>query len=809
METLFQDVRYGFRILLKRPGFTLMAVLALALGIGANSAIFSVVNSLLLRPLPLTDPDKLVQIWGVSTKLGRANIPASYPDFADWRDQNQVFEQTVAYTDWSFNLTGTNEPERISSAIVSPMFFSMLGIKPLVGRVFVSEEDQKGKDSVAVIGRRLWQRRFNSDPQVVGTPIELNGESYTVVGVVAQMADIPGVPDETELWVPVSHGSGFTNRRGHYLGVIARLKPEVTIQQAQADMDSIALGLAERYPEANTDRGVRLVPLHEQIVGKFRVALLVLFGAVVFVLLIASANVASMLLSRAASRQKEIALRAALGARRTRVIRQLLTESLLLSLIGGALGLLLALWGTDLLVAFSPSDLPRIREVTVDARVLSFTLAVSLLTGIIFGLVPALHASGPDLNEALKEGSRSATGSVGRRRVLGLLVITEIALSLVLVVGAGLLMRSFQKLQSVNLGFNPENVLTMQLELSGPNSRKAAPVIAFYDQLLERIRALPGVTGASTRSHVPIAPDASFAYLSFMIEGRPPDPANRPIAYYNAVSSDFFHTMEIPVLKGRSFDDHDVRKAQNVAIINETFARRHFFNENPIGKRITMNDENPKEEEWATIVGVVGDTKPRSLDSEPAAELYMPFAQEPESSMVLMIRATDKPETIFAAVRGEVLALDKDQPVYSVRTLSRVLSESVATPRFRTFLLAVLAGVALILAVVGIYGVMSYAVAQRTHEIGIRVALGAQSTDVLKLVVGQGLKLAVAGVAIGLAVSFALTRVMMSLLFEVSTTDVLTFTVVPVVLAGVVLGACFVPAHRATRVDPMVALRYE
>jgi putative ABC transport system permease protein len=809
METLIQDIRYGVRILLKQPAFTLMAVLALALGIGANSAIFSVVNSLLLRPLPLADPDKLVQIWGVNARLGRFNMPASYPDFADLRDQNQVFEQTVAYADWSFNLTGTNEPERISSAIVSPMFFSMLGIKPVAGRVFLSDEDQKGKDAVAVIGRRLWQRRFNSDPQVIGKQIELNAESYTIVGLVAQMADVPGLPDETELWLPVSHGYGFTNRRGHYLGVMARLKPDVTIEQAQTNMDSIAAGLAERYPEADMDRGVRLIGLHDQIVGKFRIALLVLFGAVVFVLLIASANVASMLLSRAASRQKEIALRAALGARRSRVIRQLLTESLLLSLIGGALGLLLALWGTDLLVAFSPSDLPRISEVTVDGRVLAFTLATSLCTGIIFGLVPALHASGPDLNEALKEGSRSATGGIARRRALSLLVVTEIALSLVLVIGAGLLVKSFHKLQSVNLGFNPENVLTMQLELSGPNFKRGAPIITFHDQLLERIRSLPGVQAASTRSYVPIAPDASFALLSFMIEGRPPDPSNRPIAYYNAVSSDFFHTMEIPVLKGRSFDEHDVRKAQNVAIINETIAHRYFSNEDPIGKRITLNDENPKEEEWATIVGVVGDTKARSLDSEPAGELYLPFAQEPEPFMSLMIRATNKPETILAGVRDEVLALDKDQPVYSVRTLDRVLSQSVATPRFRTFLLLVLAGVALILAVVGIYGVMSYGVAQRTHEIGIRVALGARSSDVLRLVVGQGLVLAISGVAIGLAVSFALTRVMMSLLFEVSTTDLLTFTIVPLVLTGVALGACFVPARRATKVDPMVALRYE
>ncbi|HKQ08085.1 MAG TPA: ABC transporter permease [Blastocatellia bacterium] len=809
IESLAQDVRFGLRMMGKNPGFTAIAVFTLALGIGANTAIFTVVNSLLLRPLPFNDSGRLVQVWEASVKLGRGEMPASFPNFADWRDQNHVFDQTLAYADWSFNLTGTGEPERIRSAIVSPPFFETLGIRPIAGRGFVAGEDQKGKDAVAVISERLWRRRFNADPEIVGKPIDLNGESFSVVGVIAPMPELPGMSDETELWVPVSHGFGFNNRRGHYLNVIARLKPGVTREQGQADMDALAGALAAQYPEANADRSIRLVPLHEQIVGDVRPALLVLLGAVIAVLLIASANVASMLLARAASRQKEIAIRTALGAGHWRLVRQLLTESLLLSIVGGGLGLLLALWGVGLLVSSSPADLPRIKEVTVDARVLGFTLAVSLLTGIVFGFMPAVQASRTDLNETLKESGRSVTGGAARRRARGLLVVSEIALSLVLLIGAGLLMRSFLKLQSVDPGFNPENVLTMQIDMTGPNYQRAAPVIAFHNQLLERVRALPGVQSAATRSAVPIAADASFSYLAFAIEGRPPEPGNRPVAFYNAVSPSFFETMQIPVLKGRPFNEHDVRKAQNVIIINETLARRFFADEEPLGKRMTLNDENPKEEDWATIVGVVKDTKPRALAGEAVAEMYMPFDQQPEPSMSLMIRAAGKPEGIAAAVRGEVQGLDKNQPVYSVRTLEHVLSESVSTPRFRTFLLGVFAAVALILASVGIYGVMSYSVTQRTHEIGVRMALGAQTVDVLNLVVGQGARLAAAGVGIGLLAALALTRLLKSLLFGISATDPVTFVAVTFLLAGVALLACYLPARRASKVDPMIALRYE
>jgi len=809
METLLKDIQYGIRNLLKRPGFTAIALLTLVLGIGANTAIFSVVNTVLLRPLPYTDPGRLTQLWETSAKRGRNEIPASYPNFADWRDRNHVFEQVAAYSDWNFNLTGVGEPERIRSAIVSPAFFSILDIKPLRGRVLISGEDERGKDLVVVISESLWQRKFNSDPNIVGRSINLDDKSFTVAGVIARGVQAPLLSDEIELWAPVSHGVGFTNRYGHYLSVVARLKPGATLQQAQADMNNIAGQLEGQYPESNKERGVRVVSLNEQVVGNFRISLLVMLGAVVFVLLIASANVANMLLARATERQKEIAIRTALGAGRWRIVRQLVTESLLLSLTSGVLGLFVALWGIELLVALSPSDLPRVKEVTVDLRVLGFTLAVSLVTGILFGLLPALQASRPQLNERLNAAGRSAMSGVIRQRVRSGLVVAEIALSLMLLVGAGLLIRSFLRLQAVNPGFNPSNVLTMQLDLRGPKYKTGAQLIAFHDQLLERLKQLPGVQYVSTRTSIPIASDASFAYLSFNLEGRPSNSSDPPVAYYNGASPDYFQTMMIPLLKGRGFSDRDVRGSQNVVIVNSTLARRYFGGEgDAIGKRISLED-SPKEEDWVTIVGVAGDTKPRELRGEPVAELYMPYDQQPERGISLMIRYRDGGAGVAAAVRSEVLALDKDQPVYSIRTLDSVLSESVATPRFRTLLLGVFASLALILAAVGIYGVISYAVSQRTQEIGIRMALGAQATDVLKLVVKGGMKLALIGVVLGLAGAFAVTRLMTTLLFGVKPTDAATFTIVSVGLIVVAMFACFIPARRATKVDPIIALRYE
>jgi putative ABC transport system permease protein len=809
MRTLLQDLRYGARMLWKNPGFTLIAVITLSLGIGANTAIFSVIDALMLRPLPFREPDNLFQVWETDVNRGYFEEDASYPNFADWREQNQVFEQIAIYSDGTYNLAGGAEPERIQGAIVSPAFFPLLGVKPMLGRVFLPEEDHPNKVFSVVMSERLWRRRFNSDPQIIGRNISIDLESFTVIGVVPNIVDLARLSNDTDLWLPISHGNGFDNRRGHGYLVMARLKPGVTREQAQADIDRIAGSLAIRHPDSNTGHGVKLVPLQEQIVGDYKLALLALLGAVLFVLLIASANVANMLLARAADRQKEISIRAALGAGRFRLIRQLLAESLLLAGLGGGGGLLLAVWGVYLLVTFGPAELPRAGDVTVDGRALGFTLAVSLLTGIIFGLAPALQASRPDLNEALKDGRRGATGSAGQRRMRSLLVVSEIALSLVLLVGAGLLMKSFLKLQAVDPGFNPNNLLTMRVSMEGLNYEKVESRIAFYGQLLDKIKALPGVQSAGARYRIPLAPDDGYANLAFTVEGRLSDPANRPLAFYNTVSPDLFRTMEIPVSKGRPFNAHDDQKAQKVIIINETLARRYFPGEDPIGKRMTLEDENPKEEDWATIVGVVKDTKPLTIDGKPAPEMYMPFAQQPGRSMALMIRTTNKPESVAAAVRRSVQALDRNQLVYGVRTFERVVAESVATPRFRASLLGVFAAVALILAMVGVYGVMSYAVTQQTREIGIRMALGAEPRDALKMVMRQGAKLTVAGVAIGSGGAAALTWLIEGLLFDVRAADPATFVAAPLLLAGVALLACYIPARRATKVEPIVALRCE
>jgi predicted permease len=809
MQILLQDLRYGARMLWKRPGFTLIAVITLALGIGANTAIFSVIDALMLRPLPFREPDKLFQVWESNVKLGYNEMDASYPNFADWRDQNQVFEQIAIYSDSTFNMTGAAEPERIEGAVVAPAFFPLLGVKPVLGRVLAPEEDHPNKVFSVVMSERLWRRRFNSDPQIIGRTISLDTESFTVVGVVPNISNLAGLPNDTEVWISISQAYGFDNRRGHGYLVMARLKQGVTREQAQADMDRIAGSLAVRHPDSNTDHGVRLIPLQEQIVGDYKLALLALLGAVLFVLLIASANVANMLLARAAGRQKEISIRAALGAGRLRLVRQLLAESLLLAGLGGAAGLLLAVWGVYLLVAFGPAELPRAGEVAVNMRALGFTFAVSLLTGIIFGLAPALQASRPDLNETLKEGVRDATGGAGHRRMRSLLVVSEIALSLALLVGAGLLMRSFLKLQAVAPGFNPNNMLTMRVSLEGPNYEKAESRIAFYDQLLDKIKALPGVQSVGARYHIPLVPADNYANLAFAIEGRMSDPANRPTAYYNTVSPDLFRTMEIPVSKGRPFNEHDDQRAQRVIVINETLARRYFPGEDPVGKRMTLNDENPKEEDWSTIVGVVKDTKPLALDSKPSPEMYMPFAQRPASSMALMVRTTNNPESVAAAVRRNVQALDRNQLAYGLRTFEGVMSEAVAAPRFRASLLGVFAAVALILAMVGVYGVMSHAVTLRTREIGIRMALGAEPRDALKMVMRQGAKLAAAGVAIGSVAAAALTWLIEGLLFDLRAADPATFVAAPLLLAGAALLACYLPARRATKVDPMVALRTE
>jgi putative ABC transport system permease protein len=813
METLLKDLRYGMRMLMKRPSFTAVAIIALALGIGANTAIFSVVNAVLLQPLPFSDPDHLMMLYQTHKQRGTSNGSVSYPDFVDWADQNQVFEQMAAYHDGNIILTGGDEPARLYSAVVSANLFSLLGANPILGRTFLPGEDKPGDGGrVVVLSQGLWQKRFNSDPNILGRPLTLDGQSYTVVGVMPAGFQFPIQNNPAELWTTFaveSEGAGaMTGQRGaHYLGVIARLRPGGTEAQAQADMDTIASRLEEQYPDENSHRGVKVVPALESLVGDIRPALLILLGAVGCVLLIACANVANLLLARATTRHKEMAIRAALGASRLRVMRQLLTESVMLALAGGALGLLVALWGADLLVVLSGDDIPRATHIGLDGRVLLFTLAVSVFTGMIFGLVPAIQASRPDLSESLKEGGRSSTEGARRNLIRSVLVVFEVATAIVLLVGAGLLIESLRRLQNVNPGFNPKNVLTLSLGL--PDVKYTTEKqIAFYRELVERIRAVPGVAGASAVLPLPLSD--SRIRTTFETEGRPMAQGDLPAAELRIVCPDYFRAMGIPFVKGRDFTARDDNKASGVVIVNSSFAEKFFPGEDPIGKRIQpgiSTDDN--DEVMREIVGVVGNVRHLKLNAEQDPEFYVPHAQIPFDSMTLVVKSEGGPRGLADAIQNEVKALDKDLPIFNVKMLDDYVSASVAQPRFNTLLLAIFAGLALVLTAVGLYGVMSYSVAQRTHEIGIRMALGAQSSDVLKLVVGQGMILTLIGVTVGLSAAFALTRLMSSLLYGVSATDPATFATVALVLASVALLACYVPARKATKVDPMIALRYE
>jgi putative ABC transport system permease protein len=826
LSALMQDIRYGGRMLLKKPGFTFVAVLALALGIGANTAIFSVINAVLLRPLPFNDPDRLVMVWGSAPQVQAEwdKLPASAAGFEDWREQNHVFEQLAAFKTWAWNLTGSNsEPEQVWGARVSADLFPVLGVKPLLGRTFLPEEERNGATHVILMGHGLWQRRFGSDPNIIGRTISLTGQSYTVVGVMPPGFKFPGGTNmlsgfrfspQTELWEPLAITNDDLKNRGTLnLAVIGRLKPNVTLEEAQAEMTTIARRLEEQYPDSNQGLGIKLVRLHEQVVGQVRLALLVLLATVGFVLLIACANVANLLLARSTSRQKEIAIRTALGAGRARLIRQLLTESVLLALVGGAAGLLLAFWGIDALGALIPENIPRANEIGIDARMLGFTLLVSLLTGLVFGLAPALQASRTDVNESLKEGMRGMTSSLGRNRLRSLLVVCEIALALMLLVGAGLLIRSFIRLQQVSPGFDPRSVMAAEVALPfqpGAKYEDEKKQAAFFEQAIERIETIPGVESAGAVESLPLS--GAVESSSFNIDGRAAaqSAAEQPNADYTEVSSHYFRAMGIPVIKGRAFTSDDRADAPGVVVINESLGRKYFAGEDPLGRRITFDNLKDPEAKWLTIVGVVGDVKQTNLNAETEPAIYLPHTQSPSPLMTLVVRTRSAdPTSVAASVRGEIRALDRDIPVTSMRAMEQVLAASVSQRRFSMLLLGIFAGVALLLAAVGIYGVMAYSVTQRTHEIGIRMALGAQGGDILKLVVGQGMILALIGVAIGLAAALLLTRVMMSLLFNVSATDPLTFAAVSLLLITVALIACYIPARRAMRVDPMEALRYE
>ncbi len=803
MQILLQDLRYGVRTLTKKPAFSIIAVITLALGIGANSAIFSVVNAVLLRPLPFPESERIAVLEGINPSKGITQSNMSVPDFADWQNQNHVFEQVAGFISGNVFLAGGEEAERVRATSATADFFPLFRTNAFQGRTLQADDAQPSREPVVVMSYELWQRRFGADRNIVGSKVMLSSKSATVVGVMPPGFDYP---TRTELWVPFPINPATERRDNRYVSVITRLKKGVTVSQAQAEMDTINQRLAQTYNETNSGWTIRVTNLQEQLVGGLRLSLLVLLGAVAFVLLIACANVANLLLARATVRAKEIALRTALGASRGRIIRQLLTESVLLSSVGGGIGLLLGVWLTKLLIAVSPPNTPRFDEIRPDARVLVFTVALAVITGVIFGLTPALQASRVDLNERLKETGRSGSGGASRNRLRSLMMVSEIALSFVLLVGAGLLIKSFIRLREVSPGFNPDNTLTMRVSLPGAKYPQGEPRVQMFRQLVERLKALPGVQSAGAVLSLPLSGDTFNVWRAVIREGRPATPEESDNAAYLVATPDYFRTLNIPLITGRAFTEQDTEETPKVLIVNETMARRLWPGESPVGKRLTIwrDEKFPRE-----IVGVVGETKP-SLDADPGPQMYVPYAQDSSwSGMSLVIRTNGDQPGMSAAVRNEIRALDKGIPVFNVRTMNDVLATSVAPRRAPVLLLSAFAGVALLLAMIGIYGVTAYYVTQRTQEIGIRMALGAQMSDVLKLVLKGGIALAVIGIAVGLVGAFALTRLMSSLLFGVKPTDVVTFALVSLCLLVTALIACYIPARRATKVDPMVALRYE
>jgi len=811
MNTFGQDLRYGFRMLWKSPGFTLVTVLALALGIGANTAIFSVVNTVLLRPLPYPNGERIVFIGEWSQQVPEMSV--SYPNFLDWQAQQQTMEQIAAFRSANYVLTGIGEPERLDGRQVSSGFFNVLGVTPTLGRNFSPDEDKPGAHPVALISHGFWQRRLGGDPSIINKPLQLNNESFTVIGVLPQTFEWQSPVD---VFVPIglrSDQSSMTARGNHPgIYVLGLLKPNVTVEQARIEIKTIAERLAQQYPDTNGGQSAVLDSLQARAVEDIRPALLILLAAVGFVLLIACANVANLLLARAASRSKEIAIRTALGAGRGRIIRQLLTESMLLSVMGGALGLLFAMWGIDALLAALPEDLPRllVSRIGLDLPVLLFTLVVSILTGLLFGLAPALQASKSNLNETLKDGGRTSA-SAGRQRVRNLLVVSEVALSLLLLVSAGLLIKSFSRLQQTELGFDPTNVLTLRVPLPEARYKESGQVGNFWDELLRRVRALPGVESAGLTRGLPMNGGIESGV---MVEGQETtNPKDAVVAVNLYAEPGYFKTMNIQLVSGRFLSEQDTIDAPLAAMVDEMFVARFFPNADPIGKRLRIGGDRAP---LRNIVGVFKHMKHYGPDEEGRVEIYTPYKQIPAENFAaanrglwLAVKTKGDPTSLAPAIRNEVLQIDKDQPISNISTMEQIVAATVAPQKFATWLLAVFAATAMLLAAIGIYGVMAYSVTQRTHEIGIRMALGAGRRDVLRMVVSQGMKLALVGVALGLVGAFALTRLMSSLLYGVSATDPLTYGGVSLLLASVALLACLIPARKATRVDPMIALRYE
>ena len=809
MNTL-QDIRFAFRMLLKRPSFTVIVVLTLALGIGANTTIFSAIDAVLLNPLPYKDPDRLMVVWETNKHLGTDTSDrneVAIGNFRDWRSRNQVFDQlgSLFYTD--MHLTGTGEPQRIKSCVVTTNMFQVLGVQPMLGRSFLPEEEQPGHPFTVILSHDLWQRAFGSDRSLINKSLTLNGHQVAVIGVMPPGFELQFPTSiHVDMWVPMAIGEGDLDRSMNFLYALGRLKQNATREQAQSEMSLIASQLQQQYPETNADRGVRVVPLHKQVVGNVESYLYMLFAAVGFVLLIACANVAGLLLARVTARHREVAIRLALGASRWRLVRQLLTESLILSAVSGLLGLLVAYGGIKLLLALTPTEVPRLHEIGLHIPVFLWTLTISVVTGLLFGLAPALQASRPDLTKALKDNSGRNPGSSQGGVLRNLLVVSEVTVALLLLVGAGLMTKSFVRLQQVNPGFEATNLVSMYIALPTQKYRRQQ-VNIFYDQLLERVRNLPGVKSVAGIDPLPLSNTDSTT--TFVVEGAPlVNLANRPEVGRRIITPGYFETMSIPILKGRSFTEQDRENTPNVIIVNEALASRFWPNQEAIGKRLGFEDE-PGKQVWREIVGVAGNVKHKALETDVMPEVYFPYQQFPGNFMNLVAHTESDPVSMVPAIRNQVLSIDKDQPVADIMTMKQRLARSVATSRFVMLLLSSFSVLALGLAAVGIYGVMAYLVTQRTQEIGVRMALGAQRQDVLRFVVGKGMLLAVTGTAIGLGAALALTRLMRSLLFEVTPTDWLTFVIAATLLLTVALLACYIPARRATKVDPLTALRYE
>jgi putative ABC transport system permease protein len=824
---MLNEIKVAWRGLVKTPAFTAIAIITLALAIGANTAVFSLINALLVRPLPYHQPATLVLLWEQFKSMGLERIPVSAPEYLDYEKAFQSCEQIAAFDYTTFNLAGGNVPERISGAVVSPALFPMLGIDPVAGRTFAREEQGEGHDDVIVISERLWNRRFNSDPNLIGKTLVLDGRSYTVIGVMPKSFEFP-IPlfnvqggrfaERVDIWKPIAFTPAeLKARSSRSHGVIARLRSGVTPTQAQAELDTMTANWVRLHPD-NYGRGggfgAKIYPLHEQVVGGMRAGLAILLGAVAFVLLIACANLATMLLARASARERELAIRVALGAGPWRLLRQMLTESVMLGIGGGAAGVMLSVWGLELLKRIGTRTIPRLTEVNLDPRVLAVTAIVAVGTGILFGLIPALASAKPELTEALKEGGRGSTTGTRRNRVRNTLVVAEIALALVLLVGAGLLMKSFVRLQNVDPGFNSHKVLTMEMALpnikypsgSSPSYLGGESTANFFQEVNHRVAQLPGVESSAATVILPLS--GSNSDSSFAIEGRamrPNEPG--PDEEIRVVTPNYFRVLQTPLMAGRFFDESDTASSIPVTIVNQALARKYWANEDAVGKRITFDDPT-KTPKWITIVGIVGNIHHRGLELDPQPEYYMPHTQFPVRSMILAVRSTQDPRSLTSAIRREILSLDPDQPIANVRTLDAVVADSVAPRRLSVVLLGIFAGIALLLAAVGTYGVISYLVVQRTHEIGVRMALGAQRRDVLTLVVGHALKLVGIGTLLGLILALFSTRALSTLLYRVGAFDVTTFVLVTFVLAAIALLASYIPALRATRADPMIALSH-